>query len=146
MLCVRQGREAGPAGRVRCWLVHCMEPKTGQQKVQLYYEGDSLCPSSYVIYLWHYVFQELHAYPWLKINFGFDSVCTVVYIYCLLCCTILFLFKLSRTYPYIVFFAAMSWNGHWLESTMELNHKSGLGLRSFDFQANRLFFVQKWAN
>ena len=31
--------------------VQCQEPKTGQQKVQLYYEDDPLCPSSFIIYL-----------------------------------------------------------------------------------------------
>ena len=29
----------------------CWEPKTGQQKVHLYYEDDPLCPSSYIIYM-----------------------------------------------------------------------------------------------
>ena len=33
MLCVRRWSDAGPAGRVRYWLVQCREPKTGQQKV-----------------------------------------------------------------------------------------------------------------
>ena len=28
--------DAGPAGWVGCWLVNCHEPKTGQQKGQLY--------------------------------------------------------------------------------------------------------------
>ena len=35
-------------------LVHTLsrrEPKTGQQKVQLFYEDDPLCPSSYTYYL-----------------------------------------------------------------------------------------------
>ena len=50
MLCVRRWSAAGPAGRLRCWLVHCRELKTGQEKVQLYYEDDPLCPSSYIIY------------------------------------------------------------------------------------------------
>ena len=50
MLCVRRWSDAGPAGRVRCWLVHCPEPKIGQQKVQLYYEDDPLCPSSYCVF------------------------------------------------------------------------------------------------
>ena len=31
----------------RCKLMHCREPKTGHQKVQLYYEDDTLCPYSY---------------------------------------------------------------------------------------------------
>ena len=31
--------------------VQCREPKTGQQKVQLYYEDDPLWPSRYMIYL-----------------------------------------------------------------------------------------------
>ena len=31
--------------------VQCQEPKTGQQKIQLYYEDDPLCPSSYIIYV-----------------------------------------------------------------------------------------------
>ena len=39
------------AGRVRCWKVQCREPKTGQQKVQLYYGDDPLCPSRFIIYL-----------------------------------------------------------------------------------------------
>ena len=37
---------------VRCCQIQCPEPKTGQQKVQFYYEDDPLCPSSYIIYLW----------------------------------------------------------------------------------------------
>ena len=32
--------------------IHCREPKTGQQRVQLYLEDDSLCPSCYIIFLW----------------------------------------------------------------------------------------------
>ena len=40
-----------PAGRVRFWQVKCQEPKTRQQKVQLYYEDDPLCPSGHIIYL-----------------------------------------------------------------------------------------------
>ena len=47
MLCVRRWSDAGPVGRVICWLVRCREPNTGQQKVQLYYEDDPLCPSKY---------------------------------------------------------------------------------------------------
>ena len=38
--------------RLRCWQVQCREPKTGQLKVQLYYEDEPLCPSSYIIYQW----------------------------------------------------------------------------------------------
>ena len=51
MLCVRRWSDAGPSGRVRCWLVlvNCQEPKTGKQKVQLYNKDDPLCPSSYII-------------------------------------------------------------------------------------------------
>ena len=45
-----------PAGRAWYWQVlysvQCREPKTGQQKVQLYYEDDPIYPSSYIIYLW----------------------------------------------------------------------------------------------
>ena len=48
MLHVRRWRDARPTGRVRCWLAPCREPKTGQQKVQRYYEDDPLCPSSYI--------------------------------------------------------------------------------------------------
>ena len=33
-------------------LGHCQEPKTGQQKVQLEYKDDPLCPACYIIYLW----------------------------------------------------------------------------------------------
>ena len=51
MLCVRRWSDAGPVGRVICWLVRCREPYTGQQKVQLYYEEDPLCPSNYIMYL-----------------------------------------------------------------------------------------------
>ena len=39
MLCARRWRDAGSAGRVRCWQVQWPSgpgPKTGQQKVQLY--------------------------------------------------------------------------------------------------------------
>ena len=52
MLCVRRWRrsDAGPAGRVRCWKVKCLEPKIGQQKVQLYNEDDPFYPSRYTIY------------------------------------------------------------------------------------------------
>ena len=52
LLCVRRWSDAGPAGMVRCCQIQCPEPKTGQQKVQFYYEDDPLCPSSYIIYLW----------------------------------------------------------------------------------------------
>ena len=31
--------------------IQCREPKTGQQTVQLYYEDNPLCLSSYIIYL-----------------------------------------------------------------------------------------------
>ena len=50
MLCVRRSNHAGPAGRVS-WQVQCREPKTGQQKVQLYYDDYPLCPSRNIIYL-----------------------------------------------------------------------------------------------
>ena len=53
MLCVRRWSYVWPEGRVRCWQVQCWELKTGQQKVQLYHEDDPLCPSRYIIYLWH---------------------------------------------------------------------------------------------
>ena len=47
MLCIRRWSDAGSAGRVRCLRqVRCRDPKTGQQKVQLYWEDDPLCPSS----------------------------------------------------------------------------------------------------
>ena len=55
MLCVRRWSDARPAGRfiALCWQVQCWEPKTGQQKVQFYYEDDHpLCPSRYIINLW----------------------------------------------------------------------------------------------
>ena len=52
MLCVRLWNETRPAGRdTGTGVVRCQEPKTGQQKVQLYYEDDPLCPSKYIIYL-----------------------------------------------------------------------------------------------
>ena len=40
----------GLADRVRCgkYEYKCREPKTGQQKIQLYYDEDPLCPSSYI--------------------------------------------------------------------------------------------------
>ena len=44
---VMLGRRAGSGVRQ----VHCQEPKTGQQNVQLYYKHDPLCPSRYIIYL-----------------------------------------------------------------------------------------------
>ena len=50
MLCVQRWSVVRPAGRVKCWQVQSREPKTGQQKVQLY-EDDPLCPSRYIIYL-----------------------------------------------------------------------------------------------
>ena len=49
MLPVRRWIDAGPASRVRCWQVLCQEPKTGQQKVKLYYEDDPLRPSGNII-------------------------------------------------------------------------------------------------
>ena len=57
MLCVWRCNDAGPAVRVRCWLVHtvqCREHTTGQQKVQFYYEDDTRCPFKYeyIIYLY----------------------------------------------------------------------------------------------
>ena len=52
MLCIQRYRVM-PAGRIRCWQeVQYQETKTEQQKVQLYYEDDPLCPSSYISYLW----------------------------------------------------------------------------------------------
>ena len=54
MLCVRRCSDAGLAGRVRYWQVQCREPKTGQQKVQLYDKDDPLCPSCYTVYLCQY--------------------------------------------------------------------------------------------
>ena len=60
MLCVRLWSDARPAGRVRCWQIQCREPKTGQQKVQLYYEDDPLCLSGYIIYLCGYVYIKVH--------------------------------------------------------------------------------------
>ena len=62
MLCLRRSSDAGPAGRVRCWLVHCQEPKTGQQKVQLKYKDDPLCPS-YLIYLCWYRTRQRNKNP-----------------------------------------------------------------------------------
>ena len=47
MLCVRQWSDAGTAFRVK----DCRKPKTGQQKVELYYKDNPLCPSSYIIHL-----------------------------------------------------------------------------------------------
>ena len=38
-------------GQVLTRTVKCQEPKTRQQKVQLYYEDDPLCPSGHIIYL-----------------------------------------------------------------------------------------------
>ena len=40
------------ASRVRCWQVQCREPRTGQQKVQLYYEDDPLiyCLSMLILF------------------------------------------------------------------------------------------------
>ena len=53
MLCVRWWSDAGLAGRNSCWQVR-QEPKTGQQKVQLYYQDDPVCPSRYIMtYLLH---------------------------------------------------------------------------------------------
>ena len=44
-----------PAGRVWYWQVlysvQCREPKTGQQKVQLYYKDEPFSLSRYIIYL-----------------------------------------------------------------------------------------------
>ena len=55
MLCVQRWSDAGPTGRVPGSGVgkymQCREPKTGQLKVELYYEDDPLCPSGYIIYL-----------------------------------------------------------------------------------------------
>ena len=31
-------------------IVHCREPKTGQQKAQFYYEDDSLCPPIVILF------------------------------------------------------------------------------------------------
>ena len=51
-LCVRRWSDAGSEGRVRCWQeVQCQEPKIGQQKVELCYKDNPLCPSRYFIYL-----------------------------------------------------------------------------------------------
>ena len=47
--CFVYGGGVMPGWRAR--LVHCREPKKGQQKVQLYYEDDPLCTSRYIIYL-----------------------------------------------------------------------------------------------
>ena len=52
MLCVRRCSDARLAVRVRCWQVQFREPKTDQQKAQLYYEDDPLCPIRYIIDLW----------------------------------------------------------------------------------------------
>ena len=41
--------QAGGQVRVLA-MVYCWEPKIGQQKVQLYYEDDPLCPSSYYVF------------------------------------------------------------------------------------------------
>ena len=56
MLCVRRWSDTEPARRLKCQLVQCREPKTGQQKVQLD-DDDPLGHSSYIIYLWLYVTQ-----------------------------------------------------------------------------------------
>ena len=50
----REGRGEG-ATRLRLelnqlWQVQWRDPKTGQQKVQLYYEDDPFCPYRYIIY------------------------------------------------------------------------------------------------
>ena len=52
MLCLWRWSEAGPAGRVRCWQVQGQEPKTGRQKVQLYYKDDPLCPSTGKLFIY----------------------------------------------------------------------------------------------
>ena len=44
--------DAGLAGMGRYQQVQCREPKTGQQKAQLYCKDDQLCLSGYIIYLW----------------------------------------------------------------------------------------------
>ena len=73
MLCLRRWSDAGPAGRVRCWLVQCREPKTGQQKVQLYYEDDPLCPSSYCI-LFIYVVHSVNIIVYKYAHFGVSTI------------------------------------------------------------------------
>ena len=63
MLCVQRCT-------VRCWQVQCREPKTGQQKVQLYYEDYTLCPSSYFIYLWltYSLYIFIRKYTWVEVG------------------------------------------------------------------------------
>ena len=51
MCIVMPGRRTGSAVGKYMHTVKCREPKTGHQKVQLYYEDDPLCPSRYVYYL-----------------------------------------------------------------------------------------------
>ena len=48
---VMPGRQAG-SGFWQVLYIQCQEPKTWQQKVQLYHEDDPLLSSSYTIYLW----------------------------------------------------------------------------------------------
>ena len=59
MLSVQRWSDAVPAGRVRCWHVQCQKAKAGQQKVQLYYKDDTLCPSRNIIYLCSFSSPEL---------------------------------------------------------------------------------------
>ena len=44
-------QQAGSPVTVYAW-VQCLEPKTGEQRVQLSREDETLCPSGYIIYLW----------------------------------------------------------------------------------------------
>ena len=95
MLCVRRWSDAGPAGRVRCWLVlvNCQEPKTGKQKVQLYNKDDPLCPSSYIII--HVI--GVHCYSGLE-------TCSLV------CCGISpHICWLNQTQDVFLFYTITSW-------------------------------------
>ena len=70
MLTVQWWNHVRPADRVRCWLVPCRKLKTGQQKVQLDYEDEPLCPPGFIIYLWldpffpslYYIFKSMRAH------------------------------------------------------------------------------------
>ena len=55
----------GLADRVRCgkYEYKCREPKTGQQKIQLYYDEDPLCPSSYITVLSMLQIIYIHGQP-----------------------------------------------------------------------------------
>ena len=93
MLCVQRCSDARPAGRVRCLQVQSQEPKTGQQKVQLYFAHLG------ILFIYRiskqYFLGILFLFLVYDLSIGFQ---TVISWYIISFLGLLFIYKISKQY------------------------------------------------